>query len=319
MTEPAPLTIVGQGAIGLLAACQLQRQQLPVQLWLRENQSCLRHSDTHNVAFTDVLGNNTSHSFTSVSAAVFASAPTTPLISRIVIPVKAYAVLPCLAQLQPYLSPQAQLIISHNGMPELEAYQHQLQAEQALWFLSTTQAALRSASGVQHTGIGQSTLAAINAAARKQSASQQQALVQLLTTALGPVTLTADILPVLWQKLAINAVINPVTALRGCRNGELASPLLAPLISAVLREVCQVAAAEGMDLPFASSLSRIYQVIEATKANKSSMLQDIQQGRPTEIDAITGYLLRCAARHKLALPHNETLLTQVQQLVPNHP
>ncbi|WP_333607785.1 ketopantoate reductase family protein [Arsukibacterium sp.] len=314
MNELVPLTIVGQGAIGLLAACQLQRQRLPVQLWLRHNESNLRQTGKLSVDFTDLSGQSTSHIYTSVNASVFTTAPATPLITRIVIPVKAYAVLPCLAELQPYLSSQAQLIISHNGMPELEAYQQQLKAEQALWFLSTTQAALRSASGVQHTGIGQSTLAAINPTARKQSASQQQALLQQLTLALGPVTLTADILPVLWQKLAINAVINPITALHRCRNGELAAPELAPLISALLREVCLVAAAEGMDLTYASNLSRVYQVIEATKANKSSMLQDIEHGRPTEINAITGYLLRCAARHKLTLPHNERLLAQVQQL-----
>lgn len=313
-TSTAPFTIVGQGAIGLLAACQLERQRLPVQLWLRQYESSLRHTGTLNVDFADLYGHSTSHSFSSVNASVFISTPATPHITKVFIPVKAYAVLPCLAQLQPYLSARAQLIISHNGMPELDVYQQQLKAEQALWFLSTTQAALRSTSGVQHTGNGESRLAAINAAALSQSTSERQALQQLLTSALGPLSLTANILPVLWQKLAINAVINPITAIQGCRNGDLAANELAQLIGDVLQEVCLVAAAEGVNLPFASSLSRIYQVIEATQANQSSMLQDIQHGRPTEIDAITGYLLRCAARHKLALPHNAALLAQVRQL-----
>lgn len=303
------LTIVGQGAIGLLSACQLQHQNMPVQLWCR-------HSGKLAVHFTDLQGHTAEHRFSTITAAdVNTSKVSANLaLTRILIPVKAYAVLPLLAQLQPYLSDQAQLIISHNGMPDLTAYQQQLRAEQGLWFLSTNQAALRTANGVQHTGTGLSTLAAINTAAHQQNASQQQALQQLLAMALGPVALTEDILAVLWQKLAINAVINPVTAIRGCRNGDLAAKELAPLLSDVLQEVCQVAAAEGVDLPFANSLSRLYQVIEATKANQSSMLQDIQQQRPTEIEAITGYLLRCAARHQLTLPWNKALLTQVRQL-----
>ena len=54
-------------------------------------------------------------------------------------------------------------------------------------------------------------------------------------------------------------------------------------------------------------------MIESTAANISSMLQDIRQQRHTEIDYITGYLLRRARAHGLTLPVNSRLYEQIKR------
>jgi 2-dehydropantoate 2-reductase len=58
----------------------------------------------------------------------------------------------------------------------------------------------------------------------------------------------------------------------------------------------------------------VVRVIAATAANRSSMLQDVAAGRRTEIDYITGYLVRAARHHGVAAPHNEALLAGVLEL-----
>ena len=108
-----------------------------------------------------------------------------------------------------------------------------------------------------------------------------------------------DIRQRLWQKLAINAVINPLTASHRVRNGELAGPRFRPWIVALVAEIAQIMQAEGVLPPDAGWQAFVDAVIEATAANRSSMLQDVLAGRPTERDAILGPLIEAGRRHGL--------------------
>lgn len=279
-------SIVGQGAIGLLAASRLQLAGWAVDLWLRQ-------PNPLRIDFQPLQGPGQSLNFAACQQPA----------ELLFIPVKAYAALPCLQQLQPLLQPGTQIVISHNGMPDLATLQRHVTVNQGLWFLSTSQAALRTATGVRHTGAGSSVLAALNDTAL----SSQPKVEPWLNTALGPLTITADIQPALWRKLAINAAINPLTAIHGINNGALAAAEFQAQLEAIVSEVCVVAAAEGMHLPLAETLQQVQQVIAATAANYSSMLQDVRVGRRTELAAITGYIVNTAARHGLAVPANQAL------------
>ena len=290
--DPAPQqtlswSIVGQGAIGLLAACRMQQAGCDVSLWLRQPRLLTIKFSHRQLQFKP------------------ASAP----ISAVLIPVKSYAVTEAVQALLPALASDAQLVLSHNGMGSIAQVTPMLLPQQGLWFLTTTHGALRQADTVLHTGEGMSTLAALNSAAKVQ----QQQVVQAMDMALGPVTLTDNIQPALWQKLAINAVINPLTALHNCRNGELASLKYRHHIEALVTEVCQVAAICGYPLNEPTTLQTVLRVINDTAKNFSSMQQDLAHGRRTEIDAITGYIVRQAAYHNIKVPHNQALLQQILQ------
>ncbi|WP_215397230.1 ketopantoate reductase family protein [Rheinheimera oceanensis] len=281
-------TVVGQGAIGLLAASRFKLAGWPVQLWLRQP------------APVDICFNQQPLHF------ACATAP----ITAVLIPVKSYAVPAAVQALLPALAADAQLVLSHNGMAATEHILPLLSPAQGLWFLTTTHGALKQGATVHHTGQGQSVLAPLNPAAKNQLLAVQQAM----DIALGPVTLTDNILPFLWHKLAINAVINPLTALNNCSNGELAKEQYQPQISQILTEVCQVAAAAGYPLQYAQILEKVQQVIQSTAANFSSMQQDIAHRRRTEIDAINGYIVTQAALYNIDVPYNIELTQQVLQL-----
>ena len=115
----------------------------------------------------------------------------------------------------------------------------------------------------------------------------------------------------LWLKLAINCAINPLSALHRCHNGELASPQLAPRVAALCEEITRISAAAGFAGVTADLRGQVAAVIRATAANRSSMLQDVLAGRPTEIEYITGHLLDVARQHGVAAPHNEAVYRSI--------
>ncbi|MFB6295355.1 MAG: ketopantoate reductase family protein [Halobacteriales archaeon] len=104
-------------------------------------------------------------------------------------------------------------------------------------------------------------------------------------------TVVADPRPHLWEKLAVNAGINPVTALARVRNGALVDGPAADLAARAATETAAVAREQGIDLPDARATGAVRQVAETTAANRSSMLADVESGRRTEIDAINGYVV----------------------------
>lgn len=111
-----------------------------------------------------------------------------------------------------------------------------------------------------------------------------------------------------WGKLAINAGINPLTALLEIPNGALAEDkTLRQIMAAAANEVAAVAAAQGIELPFVDAARRTGEVARATAENRSSMLQDISRGAPTEIEAISGAVVRYGRHVGVPTPVNEFL------------
>lgn len=121
-----------------------------------------------------------------------------------------------------------------------------------------------------------------------------------------------------WRKLAVNAGVNPVTALARVENGALRADgddrpgtgvgdAAGELARGAARETARVAAAEGVDLDEDTVVAAVDDVVAATAANRSSMLQDVLAGRRTEVDAINGAIVERAAAAGVDVPVTETL------------
>ncbi len=120
----------------------------------------------------------------------------------------------------------------------------------------------------------------------------------------------SNIVAVLWEKLVINVAINPLTALLRVPNGALPDlPEAWELALSAAREATAVAAAAGVTLT-EDAETRVRQVCTATAANRSSMLQDVLAGRPTEIEALNAQVAARGAALGLPTPVN-TFLTQL--------
>lgn len=119
----------------------------------------------------------------------------------------------------------------------------------------------------------------------------------------------ADMAPRLWEKLAVNAGVNPVTALARVENGALRAGPAADLAERAAVEVAEVARDHGVSLTAGAARDALGRVVETTAENRSSMYQDISAGRRTEIDAISGYVVDQAQG---ATPVNGTLAALVR-------
>lgn len=122
-----------------------------------------------------------------------------------------------------------------------------------------------------------------------------------------------------WRKVLVNAAINPVTADHGIPNGQLRQDPWRGQALALLEEARAVAAAEGHDIPRAVAEADLWRVVGATAENRSSMLQDLDHGRPTEVDAICGAILRAGARHGLSLPATQRAWDRIVAHVARRP
>jgi len=117
----------------------------------------------------------------------------------------------------------------------------------------------------------------------------------------------------LWVKLMGNAVFNPLSALTRAGLGAMAeSPLLAPVVRAAMEEVDAVAARLGIEIPV--SIDQRIRGAARVGDHKTSMLQDLESGRPLEIDAITGSVVELAGRLGVPVPHLETIYATVKVL-----
>ncbi len=120
-----------------------------------------------------------------------------------------------------------------------------------------------------------------------------------------------DIERVVWRKLAVNCALNPLSALEGVANGVLLTrPDWRETIQATAREVGAVATAAGLDLGDAAT--HALEVARLTAGNRSSMLQDLERGSRTEIDALSGAVVAEGRRLGVPTPRNEALWKAVR-------
>jgi 2-dehydropantoate 2-reductase len=127
--------------------------------------------------------------------------------------------------------------------------------------------------------------------------------------------LSTDIRAARWDKLMWNAAFNTVTTLTGRTVGEvLDDPEGRDLVSGLMEEVRIAAAADGVEL----SGERVGQLMAHSLKNlrpvRTSTLQDLQRGKPLEVDALIGVVVRVARRHGLKLPLSEAIYALMRLL-----
>ena len=190
-----------------------------------------------------------------------------------------------------------------NGLGNEEALAAQLDTVLAG---TCTYGARRPAAGrVECTGIGEIALGTPDGG---PSAAAERAVEALRSADIDAVH--DDGMPKrLWRKLAVNAGINPTTALAGVENGALADGPLQDIASEAACEVARVAREQGVNLAESEAVAALESVVEATARNTSSMAQDVEAGTKTEIDAINGAVVDRADDR---VPVNRTLAALVR-------
>lgn len=246
-------------------------------------------------------------------------------VDRLLLSTKAGQLAEALAGILPNLGVDPVLVIFANGMGFEPALQS-LRPGQSLHRAITTAGAYRDSRGeviVAHRGT-----TSVGAMASTTAGEMAKAAHGLIAHQAGSPRWFADSLGALdgwiWdediqravaRKFAINCVINPLTAVQRCRNGEL---LLGLHAGDSLRALCAESEPALRDLGLwigdESLEDAAIAVCLHTTGNRSSMLQDVLAGRPTELAYLNGELLRRAESLAYELPLNRALVATLSLL-----
>ncbi len=125
-----------------------------------------------------------------------------------------------------------------------------------------------------------------------------------------------DIDVIVWRKLAVNCAINPLSAIHRALNGQLLDDIeTRALMRSAAGEVAVLAAALGIHPGEPDELADLAETVaRRTATNRSSMLQDIERGAFTEIDALCGAVVLRGEQAGIATPVNERLWREVREI-----
>ncbi len=208
------------------------------------------------------------------------------------------------------LDPDGLVLSLQNGMGNGEIISDIVGKERLICGTTAQGAMLLGPGRIQHSGQGKTVIGSWDGTGRARA----EELAALFALAGIETTVEEDILPVLWNKLFANVGINAITALTNTRNGQLPEQAES---RELMREVVQeaITVARTLEIPLAEDVQENVEAIaRATASNRSSMGQDVDGCRVTEIDAINGYIVRRAAELGIPVPVNTTLVRLIKIL-----
>jgi 2-dehydropantoate 2-reductase len=297
--------VVGAGAMGSLLAARMAAAGAPVTLLGRPS-AHLEAIRLHGLTVQEIDG---SHQVVQIPLAVDPEVARTA--DLVVVLVKTYATNDAIGPLRSHLNNAAVILTLQNGLGNAAALRAILnpggRGSREILTGVTTDAAYRDKPGVIiHTGRGQTVIGRESGGASPRTPE----VVNHLTKSGWPSKAVVDIDRWIWRKLAINAAINPLTALTGRTNVAIADdPYLSAAAKGLAEEAATVAAARGLDL---GEIARaVAEVARATGENRSSMLADLDMGIRTEIDAINGAVVAEGKRLNIPTPANQLALSLV--------
>lgn len=300
--------IIGTGAMACLFAARLQgvAEVCLVGQW-REQIEAIRASGLAFIPMANrqtLRGVPTSIVNRQLPVAVYHVQESLPQVDWALVLVKSGETRNAAALLPRLLSSSGLAVTLQNGLGNVDILAQTIGAVRVFGG-STAQGAVIVRPGVvQHTGNGMTHL---------QDKKGVRPLADLFNQAGITTHLIDNLDSLIWGKLIVNAGINPLTALLRVPNGFLATdPTARLLLERVVLEAAQVAQANGITLPYTNPVEQTLTVARATAPNQSSMLGDVLRHAPTEIEAITGAILRYGHARHIATPLNARLYHLMQ-------
>jgi 2-dehydropantoate 2-reductase len=230
-------------------------------------------------------------------------------IKHLLVCCKSYATIEAILPWRQHLADDAQIVLLQNGMGSAQALQRALPKANIYCATSTDGAWRKGPFDVVRAGKGETLIGSFSDHLHEaEIPDAMQTLLQMShVSADGKDQLPTlniawhtDIRTPMWHKLAINSVINALTAIYQCANGELINhPQGRPRLQQLCIETQDVMARLGIAPMGQGLLKTALRILQQTALNKSSMLQDCQAGRPTEVEAINHYIIEQGALYHL--------------------
>jgi 2-dehydropantoate 2-reductase len=200
-----------------------------------------------------------------------------------------------------------------NGLGNEEAICKRVDPRKVILGVTNQGATLLGPGRIRHAGWGKTYIGELDG----KVTDRVTRFAQVFARAGIETEVSSNIQSLAWNKLFINAGINAVAAITGLRNGRLLDyPETLRLMEALVSEAVTVARKKGIPIE-GNPLETVKAVAEATKENRCSMGQDIDNRRKTEIDVINGAVVREAERLGISVPYNEMITDLVKVIEKN--
>jgi 2-dehydropantoate 2-reductase len=298
------VAVVGAGAMGCLYGGRLAEAGVDVALvdvWKE-------HVDTINANGLHITG-------VSGDRVVRVPATTDPEtvgeVELVLLFVKSYDTAKAVRGSMPLIGGDTYVLTLQNGLGNIEAIAEAVGLGRVLGGTTSHGSTLLGPGEIRHAGIGPTVVGALERGSRGMA----EKVADTFKGAGLHTKVSSDVRGDIWGKVLVNLGINALTALTGLRNGQLLEvPELRRLMRLAVEEGMRVATADSVDLGSLDHVAHVYEVAEATAANRSSMLQDVERGRRTEIDALNGAVVGLGERLGVETPVNTALTALVKGL-----
>jgi 2-dehydropantoate 2-reductase len=214
------------------------------------------------------------------------------------------------AQFAPLAGPDTVVLTLQNGLGNEEIIRRHFGAGRTAAGVTSQGATFLGPGRIRHAGKGPTHLCMSDG-----KSARLAPLAAALAAAGFETHVETDVAALVWSKLVINVGINALTAITGQTNGRLldgedTKSLMADLVA----EAVAVAKARGVRLTYEDPLATVYDVAKKTGANRSSMLQDFDRNRQTEIDFMNGAVVREAVALGIPVPVNSAVTRLVRAM-----
>jgi len=298
------IAIVGPGAIGGLFGAVLSRGGLDVTL-------VDKHADRAELVNRQGIRiEGRGGTYTAAVRAVTYPLPREP-VDVVLVTVKAYDTRSAAGQFAPAVGPDTVVLTVQNGLGNVEILTEAFGAGRVLGGATNQGANVLAPGRIDHAGVAGTLIGELDG----QLSPRARGIADAFTAAGLETTVSDNIEGVLWTKLLINVAINPLVAVLRVRNGVLAEhDETLELMRLAVTEAREVARAKGVKLLVDDPVARAIEVARTTAGNIASMHQDVRHGRRTEIDFITGAVVREGERSGIPTPYNQALTLLVKSI-----
>jgi 2-dehydropantoate 2-reductase len=224
---------------------------------------------------------------------------------------KSYHTKEAISSARGLVTDNTQVLTLQNGIGNIEILSEIAGSDKVIGGVTNHGATLLDTGHIRHAGRGETIIGRIDG----KIPVELRAIREIFNKAGIETRISRDIKGLLWSKLIINAGINALTAVTGLPNGKLTEfEGTRRILREAVTEAIRVAKRKRIKLAYDDPLAKVEAVCEATAANISSMLQDVQRHKRTEIDFINGVVVRQAQELGIAVPVNSVLVDLVKTI-----
>jgi len=297
-----PITIIGNGALGLLFAAFFAAKNIKVQIITRQKTSATK-INKGGISLT-----NLSNGVINYNDNIYATTDYNQLNPSdiVIILTKSYSTEETIKKNLKFLKKTKTILTLQNGLGNIEILESYLIDNNIIAGTTSIGATAIDSNKTKYCGKGMVDIANVNN--NKDGNDILKNLSELFVKCGVKCNIHNNWETVIWSKLYVNAIINPITALYKITNGEIIeNPKFKKLAKQSSDEILKILKTKKIDIQLEKPFDKILEICKITSNNKSSMLQDILNNKQTEIEQITGEIIRIAKEAEIETPINSML------------